>query len=74
MKKLIRVLSGKKALYVVMALAAIASVLEIVTSIRNGTNIDWAGMSVCWVAICGWAICLEPKEKKAGKDEIDSAK
>ena len=63
MKKIIHALSGKKALYVVTALAAIATVFEIVTSIRNGSKTDWTGMAVLWVAICGWAACL--KEKKS---------
>ena len=70
-KKLVKALSGKKALYIVIALAAIASVLEIVTSIRNGTNTDWPGMAVCWVAVCGWAVCLAEQEKKAKKTAID---
>ena len=46
MKKFIQAISGKKALYVVIALAAIATVLEIVTSIRNGTYTDWRGMTI----------------------------
>ena len=46
MKQFIQAISGKKALYVVMVLAVIATVLEIVTSIRNGTNTDWQGMAV----------------------------
>ena len=64
MKNIVSVLSGKKALYVVMALAVIASVLEVVTSVRNGTRIDWQGMAIYWVAIAGWAVCLGEKEKK----------
>ncbi len=63
MKQFIQAISGKKALYVVMALAVIATVLEIVTSIRNGTNTDWQGMAVYWVAIAGWAACLAEKKK-----------
>lgn len=69
MKKLVRALSGKKALYVVMAIAAVASVLEIVTSVRNGTRTDWQGMAIYWVAICGWAACLAKKDKPAEKDD-----
>ena len=64
MKDLIRALSGKTALYIVMALAAVSSVLEIVTAVRNGTSIDWPGMSILWVALSGWAVCLESSEKK----------
>ena len=63
MKQFIQAISGKKALYVVIALAAIATVLEIVTSIRNGTNTDWRGMTIYWVAIAGWAACLAGKKK-----------
>ena len=63
MKQFIRAISGKKALYVVIVLAAIATVLEIVTSVRKGTNTDWQGMIVCWVAIAGWAACLAEKKK-----------
>lgn len=66
MKNLFRALSGKTALYVVIVLAAAASVLEIVTSVKNGTNTDWPGMAVCWVAICGWAACVASKEKSKG--------
>ena len=62
MKKIMHAFSGKKALYTVIVFAAIASAFEIATSIRNGSNTDWQGMAVCWVAICGWAACL--KEKK----------
>ena len=61
MKDLIRALSGKT------ALAAVSSVLEIVTAVRNGTNIDWPGMAILWVALCGWAVCLESGEKKNKK-------
>ena len=63
MKKFIQAISGKKAFYVVTALAVIASVLEIVTSVRNGTNIDWQGMTVYWVALAGWAACLTGKKQ-----------
>ena len=64
MKDLIRALSGKTALYIVMALAAVSSVLEIVTAVRNGTSVDWPGMAILWAALCGWAVCLESTGKK----------
>ncbi len=63
--KILKAISGKKALYVVMVLAVLASVMEIVTSLKNGTNIDWQGMTVYWVAIAGWAACLSEQEKKS---------
>ena len=46
-----------------IVLAVIASVLEIVTSIRNGTRIDWQGMAIYWAAICGWAACQTERKK-----------
>ncbi len=50
-----------------VAIAAIFTVLEIVTSVRNGTNVDWKGMGICWVAIAGWAVCLtQRKEDRKG--------
>ena len=67
MKKAIKALSGKKSLYVVIVLAAIASVLEIVTSVRTKTRIDWQGMTICWVAICGWAVCLAERKEDPKK-------
>ncbi len=63
MKQFIQAFSGKKALYVVIVLAVIATVLEIVTSIRNGTNTDWRGMAIYWVAIASWEACLTGKKK-----------
>ena len=67
MKKVVKALSGKKARYVMIVFAAAASILEIVTSVRNGTRIDWIGMAVYWSAICCWAVCLEGQEKAAKK-------
>ena len=68
MKKVVKALSGKKALYVIIVIAAVASILEIVTSIRNGTRTDWIGMAVYWSAICCWAVCLGEQEKVENRE------
>ena len=68
MKKVVKALSGRKALYVVMVLALIGTVLDIVTSIRMNTRIDWAGCGAVWVALWAWAVSLENQEKKEKKE------
>jgi|P1105metagenome_2_1110788.scaffolds.fasta_scaffold22913_2 bacteriorhodopsin len=66
MKKFFKVISGKKAWYVVLILQVIATVLEIVTAIRTeGYRIDYYGMGLVWVCLACWAVSIENREKKS---------
>ena len=70
MKKFLKAISGKKALYVIMALTAVGIVLEIVTAIRvDGYRIDYAGMGAVCICIACWAACLENRENKTSAEE-----
>ncbi len=64
MKKFLNAISGRTALIVFIVIAAVCSVLEIVTSVKNNANIDFAGLATIWVAIAGWAACLTSSKKK----------
>ena len=61
MKKFIRVITGKKAMIVVLTLALIISVLNIVDSIRNNNAIDFALLGGMFAAIAVWADSLNKK-------------
>ena len=65
MKKLVNALTGKKAMYTVLALTIIGSVLEIVTAIRmdGAYSIDWTAQGIIYCVIAVWAAGLEMKEK-----------
>ena len=43
MKKFVKAISGERALYIVMVLAVLASVMEIITALRTHVNIDYQG-------------------------------
>ena len=65
MKKFLKVISSKKALYVIMILAAIGNILEIVTAFRvEGYRIDYYGFGIVWACIACWAASISTKEKK----------
>lgn len=67
MKKFMKAISGKTALIIITTLAIICTILEIVTSIRQGTKIDWAPMAATYAAIACWASALATGKK--GKEE-----
>ena len=65
MEKFLKAISGKKALYVIMALTGIGMVLEIITAIRlEGYRFDFLGFGILCACITCWAVSLEQKEKK----------
>lgn len=64
MKNFIKAISGKKAMYVVLVLACIASVLEVITSIRLGTRISFTPMGLIFCNLAIWADSLDKKEKE----------
>ena len=65
MKKFLKAISGKKALYVIMALTGIGMILEIITAIRvDGYRFDFVGFGILCCCITCWAVSLEEKEKK----------
>lgn len=75
MKKFIKAISGKKALYVVLVLACVCTVLEVITSIRTGNRIDYMAICSIFIAIVAWAEALkskEIKEKNGNKDNSNS--
>ncbi len=70
MKKFLKAISGKKALFVVMALVIVGIVLEIITAIRvENYRIDYSGICSVCVCITCWAACLESREKKTSTEE-----
>lgn len=65
MKNLVNALTGKKAMYIVLAITVICTILEIVTSIRIASyKVDWFAMGIIYSVITIWATCLEKKENK----------
>lgn len=64
MKNILKALSGKKALMVLLTASIVGSVLEIVTCVRMGTRIDFLSMTVLFTLITVWAVELEKKENK----------
>ena len=69
MKKFVNAISGKKAMMIVMVLAAIGTVMEIVTSIRLSTVPDYMGIGSVWVALAAWNVALENMKKKENAAE-----
>ncbi|MCR4961011.1 MAG: hypothetical protein K6A74_06120 [Lachnospiraceae bacterium] len=69
MKKLVNALTGKTAMMVVMVLAAIGTVLDIVTAFRLSTTPDYMGMCAVWVALAAWAAALESSKKKNAENK-----
>ena len=59
MKNILKAISGKKSLYIFMTLAAIATVMEIMTAIRTGTAPDYQGMGIYWFALWAWAEAIK---------------
>ncbi len=65
MKKILKAISGKKALYVMMILAGIGIALDIITAIRvDGYRCDFTAWGILCACITCWAVSLEEKEKK----------
>lgn len=69
MKKFLKAISGKTALYIVTGLAIVCVVLSIVDAIREGHTIDYFGIGVVFVAITGWASAISAEEKKNKEDK-----
>lgn len=63
MKNVINTLTGKKAMYTVLTVAIIGTVMEIVTAIRIGSayKIDFMAIAVIFTAITVWASSLNKK-------------
>jgi len=68
MKKFVKAISGKKAMYVLLVISSIFSVLEVITSIRMGTRIAFTPMAFMFTSVALWADSLEKEEKKAKKN------
>ena len=66
MKKFVKAISGERALYIVMVLAVLASVMEIITALRTHVNIDYQGMGAYWIALCAWATAIDNTKNIAG--------
>ena len=65
MKKVLKAISGKKALYIIMALTAIGMVLEIIMAIRvDGYRFDFTGFGILCACITCWAVSIEENEKR----------
>lgn len=67
MKNFINKITGKKALTIVTIIACICAVLEIATSIRTGSKIDFFFMGGIFTAITVWACEVEKKEKEVAE-------
>lgn len=67
MKKFINVITGKKAMIVMLVIACIVSVLDVVYSIRNNSPIDFALLGAMFASITVWADSCNKKQKKAAQ-------
>ncbi len=70
MKNILKALSGKKSLYICMTLAAIATVMEIVTAIRTGVTPNYQGMGLYWFALWAWATAIEEQKKDISHSDL----
>ena len=66
MKNITRALTGKKAMYVVLVVAIICTVMEVVTAIRIGSayKIDYLAIVAIFSAITAWASSLNKKDEE----------
>ena len=64
MKKLQKALTGKKALHTMLGVTIVCTILDIATSIRIGSKIDFGAMGIIYTALTAWALALEKEEKK----------
>ena len=68
MKNFIKAISGKKAMYVMLVLAIICSVLEVITSLRLGTRIAFTPMALVFCNLAIWADSLKKKENSGAEN------
>ena len=63
MKNITRALTGKKALVLFTVILTICTVLDIATSIRIGTKIDFLTYGILYSVVTVWASEISKKEK-----------